>query len=181
MNAVIKQRKCKNPDCEIMYTPFPGTTLSRACSLGCALILVQIAREKKWRREKRARKDKLKTLSDWTKEAQVVFNKYIRLRDKNLPCISCGISIAKWDAGHFKSIGGYPELRFREDNCHKQCAQCNSNKSGNIHEMRKGMIARIGLYTVMEIEGPHHPNHYIIQDVKDIKEFYKLKIKEMEE
>ena len=178
MNAVIKQRKCKVPDCENMYTPY--STLSRACSPECALALVKLAKKKKWRKEKKARKDKLKTLSDWTKDAQAMFNKFIRLRDKGLSCISCGIKIAKWDAGHFKSIGGYPELRFRENNCHKQCAQCNSNKSGNIHEMRKGMIARIGLSAVMEIEGPHDANHYIIQDVKDIREFYRLKIKEME-
>ena len=186
MSAVIKQkppkqRKCKNPDCGKMYVPY--STLSRACSGKCALVLVKIANEKKWRKEKKERRNKLKTLGEWTKEAQVMFNKFIRLRDKDLPCISCGTTNPniQYAAGHYRSVGACPELRFCEQNCFKQCnSNCNNFLSGNLIEYRINLIIRIGLDRVVELESKHEPKHYIIQDVKDIREYYRLKIKEME-
>ena len=36
------------------------------------------------------RKERLKTYNDYIKEAQKEFNHYVRVRDKNKPCISCG-------------------------------------------------------------------------------------------
>lgn len=37
----------------------------------------------------KATKERLKSRAKWLSEAQKVFNKFIRLRDKNEPCISC--------------------------------------------------------------------------------------------
>lgn len=43
-------------------------------------------KEAKERQEHRQRKEAVKTRSEWLKQAQTVFNQYIRLRDKGLPC-----------------------------------------------------------------------------------------------
>jgi hypothetical protein len=86
-----------------------------------------------------------KSKSDWAKEAQREFNKFIRLRDAELPCVSCLRNHSgQYQAGHYKTVGAHPELRFNEDNCHKQCAPCNNHLSGNIAHYRPNLIDIIG-------------------------------------
>jgi len=98
-----------------------------------------------WRKEKKAVKEKMKTKSQWLGDLQKVFNQYIRLRDRNKPCISCGRSLTgKYDAGHFFSVGAYPNLRFDEDNVHGQCVECNQHRHGNIGEYSIRLPQRIG-------------------------------------
>src|SRR3546814_4920656 len=77
------------------------------------------------------------TRSDWTKKAQIAFNKFIRLRDARKPCICCGKPLTDgaltgggYDAGHYRSTGSAPHLRFIEDNCHAQRKQCNQWGAG---------------------------------------------------
>ncbi len=65
--------------------------------------------------------------------AQVVFNKYIRLRDKDKPCVSCDKPLgSKYDAGHYFSSGGHKAVTFDENNVHGQCVTCNQHKHGNL-------------------------------------------------
>lgn len=180
LNAVIKQRKCKAPGCDVMYTPY--STLSHACSGKCALVLVKIANEKKWRKEHRECKKALKTIGEHTKDAQVMFNRWIvHVRDKDLPCISCGRHHkGQYDAGHYRSTKTHPALRFNENNAHKQCSPCNRHLSGNIVEYRINLVEKIGLDSVVELEGVYEPKHYTIPDIQEIRETYRLKIKEQE-
>ncbi|XKM12681.1 recombination protein NinG [Orbaceae bacterium ac157xtp] len=93
--------------------------------------------------ELKKKKDSLKTRSERLKEAQIVFNAYIRERDKNEPCISCGrYHTGQYHAGHYRSVGACPELRFCELNVHKQCSACNNHKSGNILEYRINLVKK---------------------------------------
>ena len=117
---------------------------------------------------------------------QAAFNAYIRGRDAKRPCISCGKTKAVsggytgaggWDAGHYRSRGASPELRFNEDNCFKQCVKCNRDFSGNIVNMRIGILKRIGQVRLDIIEGPHEPQKYTVEDLKAIRAKYKLLIK----
>ena len=130
----------------------------------------------------RERLQKLKSRADWLKDLQVVFNKFIRLRDKDLPCISCGrFHSGKYDAGHYRSVGACPELRFHEDNVHRQCVPCNQHKSGNAIEYRLGLIARIGLTRVEFLERKDHPPLKLsVEEIKDLIQVYKVKCKELE-
>ncbi len=178
MSVVIKQKRCKAPGCETTYTPY--STLTRACSLECALVLVNIAKEKKQRKDTRERKRAIRTLSDWIKLAQPEFNRFIRARDKGNLCISCQKPPKKKNAGHYRSVGACPELRFNEDNCHLQCEHCNTHKSGNAVDYRINLVNKIGLDRVVELEGHHEPKHYIIDDIKEIRERYRLATKELE-
>ena len=122
------------------------------------------------------------------KEAQKAFNAYIRARDKDLPCISCLIyreetathKGSNWHAGHYKTRGAFPELRFNELNCHKQCAHCNNFLSGNLAQYRINLIKKIGLEKVEWLEGSHEPKKYTCQELKEIELLYKRKLKALQ-
>ena len=114
--------------------------------------------------------------------AQKAFNAFIRQRDSELACISCGGSTGcKMNAGHYKSVGSTPELRFEELNCHLQCEHCNSFKSGNIELYRPNLIKKIGLKAVDYVEGYHEAKKYTCEQLLDIENYYKQKLKEMVE
>ena len=177
MNKPIKPKKCKI--CREVFTPF--RPLHICCSLGCAIEYAQKNRQAKERKELRDAKEKAKTRAQWMKEAQAVFNSYIRKRDEGLPCISCGsVNRSAWDAGHFRTTAAAPELRFNEKNVHRQCVQCNQHQHGNLLEYRIGLVKRIGSESVEWLEGTHDPKKYTIDDLKSIKATYKAKLKELE-
>ena len=124
--------------------------------------------------------DKLKTLSQLLREAQVVFNAWVRERDKSLPCVSCGrFHSGAYDAGHYRSVGAASGLRFDPMNVHRQCVPCNQHKSGNVLEYRLGLIQRIGLAEVERIEGPLPEVKWTKEQAREIKETYKRKLKAM--
>lgn len=192
-----RQRKCKNCDVKIPACDGFIAGVSFVCSSDCAFKLAvkerdkqrqkQVAKvkeeAKKERKRLAAKKQSLKPISKWMKEAQFWFNKYIRLRDKDLPCICCGRNAdadIQWHAGHFLTTGARPEHRFNEDNCHKQTSYCNNHLSGNVAEYRKRLIDKIGLERVEALESDHEPKRYRADDLKAIIETYKAKCKELE-
>jgi hypothetical protein len=133
---------------------------------------------KRWAKEKKVRKEALKTRSEWLKDLQDVFNTFIRLRDKDKPCISCGTFTGKMNAGHYKSVGGSPELRFNELNVHKQCEYCNTHLSANLIEYRIGLVKRIGVEQVEFLERKDHaPLKLTVDEIKEQIKVYKDKIK----
>jgi len=189
----LKLRLCKAPDCDVMYVPY--STLTRACSGKCALVLVEIKKEEVIRRDLRQRKKQLRTMGELLALAQIQFNKFIRLRDRNDPCIDCGnyatdddlFTGSRWDAGHYLTRGGYPELRFEELNCHKQLSSCNggshrhARKNRTVRDgYRERLIEKIGIEKVEWLEAPHMPKNYSREDVMEIREEYRLKVKELE-
>lgn len=132
------------------------------------------------RKEMRAAKEKIKSRGQWAKEAQAAFNRYIRLRDADEPCISCGRHHqGQYHAGHYRSVGSAPELRFEELNNHKQCAPCNSHLSGNLVNYRINLEKKIGDEKLAWLEGPHDPKRYTIEELKEIKALYVAKCKEL--
>ncbi|HEY6020653.1 MAG TPA: recombination protein NinG, partial [Candidatus Paceibacterota bacterium] len=152
-----KPKKCRS--CGEKFTPTRSTQV--ACSISCAITHARAVNAKRSARELREAKAKLKSRRDWMREAQAVFNRFIRLRDAGHPCISCGRHHqGQIHAGHFLSVGARPELRFDEANVHAQCAPCNNHLSGNIVLYRKGLIAKIGLEEVERLEGDHEPKKY---------------------
>jgi hypothetical protein len=125
-------------------------------------------------KEKRIAKEKLKTRSDWQRDAQRAFNEYIRVRDRGKPCISCGASQGvtvrggDFDAGHYRSRGSSPHLAFHIHNCHSQCVKCNRHLSGNIVEYRKQLVIRIGIEKLEKLEQDNRPRNYTIKDFQRI-------------
>lgn len=76
------------------------------------------------------------------------------------------------------SVGGHSsELRFDEDNTHKQCSVCNNHKSGNLAEYRPNLINKIGKEAVERLEGPHDPKKYTIDELQELLSIYQAKNK----
>lgn len=165
--------------CRVCRAEFVKRSIThKCCGPDCAEEWAKLEREKLARRTLRARKAAMKTRSQWLKEAQAAFNAFIRHRDKHLPCVSCGrFHTGSWDAGHFRSVGAAPQLRFNEDNVHRQCVPCNQHKSGNAVEYRINLIKRIGVDRVEFLEGAHDPARYTIEDAIRIKAEYKARLK----
>ena len=187
-NKLPKQHKCK--ECDGYYVKSQST--QQVCSMKCAIAYSKRkAEEKRKKQEKsdrleasrrmRDRKEKLKSRSDWLKDLQRVFNEFIRLRDVDLPCISCGrYHNGQYHAGHYRSVGACPELRFNEDNVHKQCSACNSHLSGNILEYRLGLIEKIGLERVEFLERKDHPPLKLsVEEIKELIKVYRAKVREL--
>jgi len=103
---------------------------------------------------------KLKSIPKLLKEAQQVFNKYIRTRDEGLVCISCGSDKAN-QAGHWISVKQSSALRYHEWNVNLQCAGCNLYLHGNQVMYRVGLVRKIGEKAVAELE-----SMYINQRIK---------------
>ena len=172
----IKQKKCRS--CGDSFTPFQTTQV--ACSGKCALELVRVKKKKARRKEtaQMRRAANLKDRSFQLKRAQYYFNAFIRERDAGLPCISCALTGNKMTAGHYRSVGSAPELRFNEDNCHGQCWwNCNRNLSGNIIAYRPALLLKIGAARLDIIEGPHPAANLTLSDIIEIKETYRAKTK----
>ena len=138
-------------------------------------------KQKNWNKEKKVLKEKLMTKKDYLNLAQKVFNTYIRLRDKNKNCISCDKPlVGKFDAGHFFSVGAYPNLRFNENNVFGQCVHCNRDKHGNVKEydLRLQKILSDTEYQKL-LEDRNKPLKLDIEEVKELIKLYRKKIKEI--
>ncbi|UBH60586.1 recombination protein NinG [Proteus vulgaris] len=148
-----------------------------------ALAKLKKENQKKEREAKdklKARKLAVKPLSYFTKQAQTAFNAFIRERDKNEPCISCGrFHEGQYHAGHYRTTGANPELRFDEDNCHKQCAPCNNHLSGNIENYTPRLIEKIGQERFDRLMGSHELPKWKREDYERIRDHYRAKLKEL--
>ncbi|MCY1283271.1 Bacteriophage Lambda NinG protein [compost metagenome] len=191
MNLSARQprpKKCRH--CREAFVP--AKSLQIACSPKCALEIVTRRRDRerksiqqRERRELKARKEKLKSRRDYLREAQQQFNAYIRLRDRlaGHACISSGRPL-DWsgnavDAGHYRSVGAAPHLRFDERNCHAQSKHDNQFKSGNVADYRIGLIARIGLEAVEALEANNTVVRLTIEELKAIKAKYRALVREL--
>ena len=126
-------------------------------------------------------KENVKTLSQYEAEAKKVFQKWVRLRDVDLPCISCGTQNPKlWHGGHFKKAEIYSGLIFDERNVHKQCSRCNVFLGGNEGEYRIGLVNRYGNEYVEQLEADSiikRNYKYTKDELIEIKNVYNEKIK----
>ncbi|EOA6528128.1 recombination protein NinG [Escherichia coli] len=143
-------------------------------------IKAQKEAEKAARRRQAERRKAVRPLSWFIRQAQQAFNAFIRYRDRDLPCISCGRHHeGQYHAGHFRTTGAHPELRFDEDNCHKQCAPCNNHLSGNLTAYRPALIARIGQARFDALMGPHEIPKWTRDDYIRIRDEYRRKLREL--
>jgi len=92
----------------------------------------------------------LEKITKLLKKAQDVFNAWIRERDKDKGCISCGAPVTQ--AGHYYSQGHHSALRFNEINTNGQCVRCNCFLHGNLINYRGGLIKRYGEQKVILLE-----------------------------
>lgn len=176
---IFNYRYCEStPECKEAGNEAKNALIKKAMEKAKAKTKIKDKAETKVLREK------LKTLSQYEAEAKKSFQHYIRLRDANLPCISCNNpNPADWCGSHYFSAGMYSGLMFDERNCHGACnTYCNKYLSGNLIEYRKGLILRYGALFVetLESEADSKRNFKYTKDQFIAKKLqYDLKIKEL--
>lgn len=178
----------KNPKakpCEVCQNLFVPDRMGQVvCRPACAM--KKVRQEKVQERAKvRTRKEAIKTIPALIKEAQHAFNAYIRERDRDQPCICCGLPLGTgevggaYDAGHYRSTGSASHLRFNEDNCHAQRKQCNRYGAGRAVDYRIGLLHRIGPAKLETLESSNTPHKWTREELTAIRDTYKAKLKEM--
>jgi len=183
-----KQPKPKT--CIICTTEFlPWSSTQKVCSPSCAAIhgkQVEVMKLKRERRKQeklqrddlRQRREKLKTKSDWNKEAQVAVNRYIFWRDYGHECIACGRPLnygvrgGAVDASHYRSRGSASHLRFNIFNIHAGCVSCNRDLSGNLIPYRINLIEKIGAHRVDQLEHDNAPRKFDIPYLQRVKAIF---------
>lgn len=186
----IKPKKCKAPGCG---KPFkPTMTTQKVCSIACAKAMAKdpklqkIAAKaitKQKRQDLQERREKLKSRADHAKEAQAAINRYVRLRDAHLGCISCSKPASwqgQWHCSHFRSVGAAPHLRFNLWNMNKSCSACNNFLSGNIMAYRPALIEKIGQAKVDWLECNSDVARHDIPYLKRVKAVFSKKVRRIE-
>lgn len=177
-----KKKTCR--ECKAKFEP--RSPLAVACSVPCALAhsaKVTAKQKAKAQRQERAadkaKKDSMKTYPQIIAEVQKEFNAVVRLRDRKAgyACISSGRPL-DWtgnavDAGHYRSRGSAPHLRFNFDNCHAQSKYDNRYGSGEAVAYRIGLIARIGLERVEALEADNQARKWSREELAAMKEEFR--------
>lgn len=142
----------------------------------CIKVWVDEVRTQNTKKQKQEfRKKESESLPFLKRQARLHFHKWIRNRDKNSGCISCGIPLTtKFDAGHFWNSNNHSAVRFSEHNVNGQCVSCNQHKHGNLLEYQIRLKEKIGIHHYELLEKERHKHkQYTAQDYKDIILRYK--------
>ncbi|WP_447875869.1 recombination protein NinG [Serratia fonticola] len=193
----IKPPKPKTcPICDTEY--LPRSSLQKVChNYKCAIAFnkkrdEEIAMREKRKQERlqrddlRERRERLKTASDWNKEAQAAVNRYIFWRDYGNPCISCGKPLnygvrgGAVDASHYRSRGSARHLRFNVFNIHSGCVRCNRELSGNLIPYRINLIEKIDLWRVERLEHDNSIRKFDIAYLQRVKAIFTRRAKHYE-
>lgn len=181
MNKTPAPRKCSMCPKEFI----PARMGQHVCGPLCGRRKVKADKKAEKERDK-ARRQALETIPELLAKAQKEHNAWVRARDKDQPCISCGApppDLSKLhagrDAGHYRSVGAAGHLRFHEDNCHAQCVHCNQYRSGNAVDYRLGLIERIGLARVEALESNNTPHKWQKDELREIASEYREKKREL--
>jgi len=190
----LKPKKCRAESCGEMFLPW--NSMQKTCfTTKCSVEYVKAVDQKKRLRDvnKIAKADKKlhaeikrkfydNDLKTRKKAAKMACHSYIRERDRGLPCICCGRPLGKnYDAGHFIESGNYPALRYDEDNIHAQAVYCNQYQGGNSGDYEGNLRIKIGDERVDALMAKKNIMvKRTAQDYKEIEEYYKGKLKELQ-
>lgn len=125
----------------------------------------------------------MKSVAKLIQELQVIFNEYIRLRDKGKGCISCIDSYFS-DAGHLFKKSTRPAMRFNPMAVHGQCRACNSLPDGNYEAMCKGIAQRYGKEYLTEViqianESRKTDHKWSRSELQELINYFKSEIKNL--
>ena len=186
----LTSKKCRS--CGDVF--LPARTLQKVCGALCAIKLAEKQKAQKLARANRderkslaERKAKLKTRREWIAEAQAAVNKVARLRDllAGHGCISCGARPQQkfggtMDAGHYRSVGSAAHMRYFLPQINAQCTRCNRELGGSAVNYRKGLIERIGINRVEEIESMQWTAKWSVEYLMRLKKVMNKKARRLE-
>ena len=190
IRASLKPKRCAQ--CREVFTP--ARSMQKVCGPLCAVLHAKKLKDQKEARAARderkslaERKAKLKTRREWIAEAQAAVNKVARLRDllAGHGCISCGARPQQkfggtFDAGHYRSVGSAPHMRYYLPAIRGQCVRCNRELGGSAVNFRKGLVERIGIERVEEIESMQWVAKFDIDYLKRLKRVMLKKARRLE-
>ena len=187
MKKKVKKKLCKAKGCRKRFAP--RSTLQSACSPLCAIAVTEQKKEAKIKALRKANKIALEEMRPkgwYLKAAQAAFNSYVRERDYGNLCISSGRPM-NWekpagsavDAGHYRSVGAAPHLRFNLWNCHAQSVYHNRHLSGSAIDYRLGLIKKIGLKKVEWLEHEHGRKNYSKDYLKRVAVIFRRKARNL--
>ena len=177
--------------CKVCLVQFvPARPMQVVCRPLCAITYSRIKRDKaaakaaaEDRRQTRAALAKIKPRAQWLREAQEWVNKYVRLRDAHLGCVSCdkpAIWGGQWHASHLRSVGAAASIRFHLWNIQKSCSICNNWKSGNLLEYEPRLRARIGDERVDWLRAQNQRAEYSVEYLERLKDIFRRKARRLE-
>lgn len=183
-----KSKKCAVRGCRKPFVP--AQPFQSWCSPECGVTIARDKQQKERtalakieRKAIREAKERIKPRSDYLKEAQAAINRYVRLRDAHLGCVSCDRPSTwqgQWHASHYRSRGAAPHLRFSLHNIHKACSICNNHLSGNIMGYRPELVRRIGAQGVEALEASQVRADFTIDYLKRLKRVFAEKARRLE-
>lgn len=180
LTAALHERTCKQCGNPFMQQ----RPLQYVCGPVCAGRYVK-ASKKTEAAQHRARKQAAQRLPDLMAKAQTAFNAFIRERDLGQPCICCGKPFepqkpgGSMDAGHYLARSTAPQHRFNENNVFGQRKNCNRPGGTTRAAFRAGVIARIGLAAVEELEADTTVRKWDRQELIDLAKTYRAKAREL--
>lgn len=127
-------------------------------------------------------KKKQPSLPTLKNKLDILFSKYIRLRDANgteyATCVSCG-KIGLWqemDCGHFVSRR-HLATRWDEFNAHAQCRHCNRFRPDQYIDYTRWMLDKYGMAIVDELTNKKHEPYKVTRmDLQQMIDDYATKL-----
>ena len=84
------------------------------------------------------------------------------------------------DAGHFRSVGSAPHLRFFTSQIAAQCVTCNRYKGGRALDFRRALVDMHGNEWVENLEAMQGTGKFDIDYIKRIKAIFAKKARRMQ-
>jgi hypothetical protein len=168
------------PMCQRMFIPL--RPMQAVCGPVCAGKKVR-ADKKAEAQNIKARKEAIKSRTEWEQECKSIVQKIARLRDRHDGCISCHMGAnygGQWHGSHFRPAGNHTAVELHLWNIHKSCAQCNKYKGGNIAGYRPRLIEKIGLDRVEWLEAQNQVVKRPIEYLQRFKRVMGKRLRRME-
>lgn len=183
--------KIREGGCGKLFRP------KRAMQLMCSPICAEnhatqkrLKAEDKARRENRIQtkeqKEQAKNLPTMKKEVRYWLHRFVRLRDQDKGCISCGDAFTTgaiggdYDAGHFRSVGSAAHLQFDLRNIHGQCKHCNHRLAGNPQAYERNLRLRFDDQMVDELLADQEPRKHSREELRELRDLYKAEASRLE-
>ncbi len=112
------------------------------------------------------------------KQAKAFFHRWVKWRDRGLPCCACGESMSHLpehmrQASHYRPSKNNSAIRYHPDNVHLGCSYCNEHLAGNESNYRIRLVQKIGLERVEWLESQRQVKKWSIEELREIRDKYK--------
>lgn len=189
--GMLTYRNPKAKSCVVCERVFVPERMGQVvCRGSCGIKKARAEREaaeKAERESVKRRKEAIKPRAKWLAECQAIVNRYVRLRAlaRGEGCYTCGATPQQkfggtYDAGHFRSVGSAPHLRYWMPQIKLQCIPCNRHKGGMPMAFRQHLVRDHGEDWVTRLEAMQHVAKFDVDYLKRLKAVITKKVRRLE-